>query len=312
MTQQLVNVLVGLLTALIGYILGRFWNTLVVWRRYRNVRRFWRPVLADGRFQVVVSRFQFDGFREPTGVVGGGDAIAHRLLVDIFQEIGLRRPEFVYVDEPELDRRRNLILLGGSTTNRVTKEAIDSIKPGLNVVDPGPGIAVQVYDSVAAAESGTDDASKETQHVFVAEPSSTQMTDYGVIIRARNPFNKKKVLVIISGAYGYGTWAGVQLTQTDEFLQHCKLLDAMQQGSTRSGRVRGPWPSIRSALTPLLAERSWTELECLFKVDVFDQRPQAPEILRFRALSESQTEEGGSSAPHNGVDRRSGAGAHEY
>lgn len=303
MTQQLVNVLVGLFTALIGYILGRFWNTLVIWRRYRNARRFWQPVLSDERFQVVVSRFEPSGFREPTKVVGGGDAIAHRLLADIFHEIGFRRPEFVYVHEPELDLSRNLILLGGTTTNEITEEALKIIRPSLTVVDPGPGIAMEVHDSAAVAESNTNNASEEVQRVIVVEPSSKRMTDYGVIIRSRNPFNRSKILVIISGAYGYGSWAGVKLTQTDEFLRRCELLDAMQQAPTRNGRrPHGPWRSMRRTLAPLLPEPRWTELECLFKVEVFADRPQTPQILRFRALSGSPSKERGSSAPRNGTD----------
>jgi hypothetical protein len=312
MTQQLVNVLVGLFTALIGYILGRFWNTLVVWWRYRNARRFWRPALRDERFQVVVSRFESAGFREPTKVVGGGDAIAHRLLVDIFHEIGFKRPEFVYVHEHELDLSRNLILLGGPTTNEITREAVKIIRPGLTVVDPGPGIAMEVHDSAAVAESDTNDATEEVQRVFVAEPSSERMTDYGVIIRARNPFNRSKALVVISGAYGYGSWAGVKLTQTDEFLRHCELLDAMQQAPTRMGRrPHGPWRSGRRAMFLPFPKRRWTELECLFKVEVFNDRPQTPQMLRFRALPGRRARERGSSALRNGTDHRSGAAAHE-
>ena len=87
--------LIGLGTALIGYLVGRLWQTLKVRRRNWKARQFWQPVV-DEQFQIVVSRFSVDGFTEPTGLVGGGDAIANRLLGDLFQDIGLARPQVVY------------------------------------------------------------------------------------------------------------------------------------------------------------------------------------------------------------------------
>jgi hypothetical protein len=36
-------------------------------------------------------------------------------------------------------------------------------------------------------------------------------TDYGLIIRVKNPFNPKRNILMISGAYGYGVVAGIQV-----------------------------------------------------------------------------------------------------
>lgn len=275
---QVVNILVGLSTALIGYLIGRVWQTMVVRRQCRKARRFWRPAIDD-KFQIVVSRFQPAGHREPTGVVGGGDAIADRILRDHFGAIGLKRPDVVYVDEPRLDRRNNLILLGGPDSNRITEEALDRVPTGLRVVDPGPGEPMEVRD--LAADLGTDGDGPDGT-VFVAAPSAAAMTDYGVITRVRNPFNPDRTLVVISGAYGYGTWAGVQLSRTEDFLRRCESLDSARRG----GGVVGAWLRRGSHGSKASGAR-WAEFECLFKVDVYDKEPQRTEILRFRPIRDS-------------------------
>ena len=86
-------------------------------------------------------------FIEPTGLVGGGDALALRELATVFNEVGYKNYKILYVDERELDPRENLILLGGMDTNRLTKEVVELIDPGLLIHDPGPGIKMEEHDS---------------------------------------------------------------------------------------------------------------------------------------------------------------------
>jgi hypothetical protein len=250
------------------------WQTARVRRRYWKSRQFWQPVV-DGHFQIVISRFAVDGFREPTGLVGGGDAIANRLLGDLFQDIGLERPKTVYVDEVELDRDKNLIVLGGPNANRVADEALTRVVPGFRVVDPGPGLPMQVEDLTSSGQQGP----------FVAEPTPDHMTDYGVIVRARSPFHADRAVVVISGAYGYGTWAGVQLSQKAEFLRRCEQLDAENRHASRGGLgylwSLGTRLGLRRSAVP-----QWAQIECLFKVDVIDRRPQSSTILVFRRITD--------------------------
>lgn len=296
MSDILVNVLLGLGTALLGYLIGRLWRTIVVRRKYRRARHFWQPVV-DGHFQIVISRFSVDGFREPTRLVGGGDAIAHRLLGDLFQDIGLERPMSVYVDEPELDRSKNLIILGGRTENRVADEALSRIHPRLSVIDPGPGIDMQVRDLDAV--SGEGDGSDEAG-LYVARPAD-DMTDYGVIVRARSPFNRDRAVVVISGAYGFGTWAGVQVSQSEEFLQRCAELDGELRTQPPGGSESG-WAALAARLgLRKQAPAQWAEIECLYRVDVIDRRPQESEILVCRQVA-PVTSAAASSAPRNVPD----------
>jgi hypothetical protein len=273
------SILLGLVTTLLGFVIGRLWKTFQVRRRCWMAREFWNPVV-DGQFQIVISRFPVDGFREPTKVVGGGDAIAHRLLGDMFMDIGLDRPPTVYVDEPGLDRKKNLVALGGPLENRVAREICSRVNPGLRIVDPGPGLPMQV--EVSPQPGGPNAVPK----VYVAEPADDNMTDYGVVIRAANPFVKGRASVVIQGTYGFGTWAGVELTQKEEFLTACADLDAEHDPPT--GRARSF--AVRTRRRLGLGDkkhRDWAEIECLFEVDVLDRHPVSTEILCLRRIASS-------------------------
>lgn len=292
------NIVLGLAVALIGYLIGRLWEKFQVRRRCWMAREFWHPVL-DGAFQIVISKFDIAGFREPTGVVGGGDAIANRLLSELFHDIGLDRPQSVYVDEHGLDRTNNLVVLGGPAENKVARQLCDRLRPGMRVVDPGPGLPMQVE---MTRQPGGDWASPL---VHVAEPGQ-EMTEYGVIVRAPSPFADGRTVVVIQGAYGYGTWAGVGLTRTADFLARCESLD--HEHSEPRGRVAAAAARARRRMGFTSGSREWVPIECLYKVDVVDGHPATTEILTLRRMS--AVTGGESSAPRAGSDRPPEAAGH--
>ncbi|KQV72076.1 hypothetical protein ASC64_20875 [Nocardioides sp. Root122] len=296
--SAVLNIVLSLAAALIGYLIGRLWETFLVRRRCWMAREFWHPVL-DGTFQVVISKFDIPEFREPTGVVGGGDAIANRLLSELFQDIGLERPKSVYVDEHELDRKNNLVVLGGPAENKVARQICDRLRPGMRVVDPGPGVAMQVE---MTAQAGGDWAAPL---VHVAEPGQ-EMTEYGVIIRAPSPFAAGRTVVVIQGAYGYGTWAGVGLTQSKDFLARCESLD--HEHSEPRGRIAVAAARARRRMGFTSGSRAWVPVECLYKVDVVDGHPTTTEILALRRML--PVTGGGPSSPRVGTDRPPEAAGH--
>lgn len=278
---QLGNILAGLATTLIGYIIGRVWQRIADQIPYRRARTFWKPLFTS-QIQVVVSRFETSEFTEPTGIVGGGDAIALREISTYLSRIGFRRHQVVYVDEAALDRKNNLILLGGPDANAVTRQAMELIGSRLQLLDPGPGLSAEVRDLAPAdAHRSRGEAAKPAARKYVPTPDS----DYGVIIRAHNPFNPEKWLAIFAGAYGYGTWGGVELALADSgFLRQCQELQHENRGSL-SKRHR-LWLDMRARLRRRgrLAHCEPVQLECLFKVGVYDRRPYAPEIIVIRPL----------------------------
>lgn len=82
-------------------------------------------------------------------------------------------------------------------------------------------------------------------------------TDYGLLVKARNPFNLRTSILIIAGSSGYATWAGTRL-------------------------ITEP-----SALDETAA--SGDSFECLFATDVLDRNPQATEALVTRKLNEASS-----------------------
>jgi hypothetical protein len=292
--DQLVNVIVGLATALIGYVVGRVWQRAVDWLRYRRARIFLGPAIRGG-VQVVPSRFSVTEFHEPTGVVGGGEALALRELATFFAAIGLKNIDTVFVDEGRLNARGNLILLGGLDTNRVTMAAMELLKPNVTIVDPGPGIPMEVHDLGADVGSPNGGETSSTRREYKAIPGEV---DYGVIIRAPNPFDTSKAMIIIAGAYGHGVWAGIDLIQQSEFLRKCEELDLQHVERVRAkGKLGTALRRVKIALRESRSNRDWSGIECIFKVGVFDNRPTAPEILVIRSLPRALAATAGSSAP---------------
>lgn len=283
---ELVNILVGLTTALIGYVIGRIWQRVADWLPYRRARFFLGPAVKGG-VQIVPSRFSVIEFRDPTGVVGGGDALALRELASFLATIGLKHVDTVFVDEGRLNPRGNLILLGGLDTNKVTMAAMKLLKPNVTIFDPGPGIPMEVHDLAPEVEL--------TRRQYKAVPGEV---DYGVVIRTPNPFDTSKAMIIIAGAYGHGSWAGIDLIQQDEFLRRCEELDLrVPETAAWVSRLRAGLRRVRVAVSGSGNSQSWSGLECIFKVAVFDDRPTAPEIIVFRALPRPLASAGDSSFP---------------
>jgi len=267
---QVINVLAGLATTFIGYIIGRTWQKVIDRMPYRRARIFWQPLL-NADTQIVVSRFELPSWPEPTGAVGGGDAIALREISSYFSRIGLRRTSVVYVDEPTVDRDNNLILLGGPGSNAVTMDALRLFNPQVQLLDP-PGEPGQVHDLVTGKK-------------YKAEADGAR--DYGAIIRARSPFNPERWLVIIAGIYGYGTWGGVKMTlENDDFLERCREREA-EHGRTYPAGLQRLLKDLHirhNRHKSRTNRQQWVGLECIFQVDVYDRRPYRPEVIVHRRI----------------------------
>jgi hypothetical protein len=266
---QIINVVAGLATTLIGYVIGRLWQRVADQIPYRRARIFWQPLFSS-QVQVVVSCFEPPGYIEPTGLVGGGDAIALREISAYLSRIGDRRHKVVYVDEPTLDRKNNLILLGGPGTNAVTKDALQLIGARLQVVDT-LGLPPEIRDTAPAEGHASSRTAAKIPRAYV--PSAD--ADYGMIVRARNPFNPEKWLVIFAGAFGYGTWGGVELALGDDaFLQQCRELQQKNGIPARNWIRRIAHLNRGGGLggEPV-------QMECLFKFQVYDRRPFGHESI---------------------------------
>jgi hypothetical protein len=208
-----------------------------------RAREPWRELLEPD-LTLVVSVFGVTD--EPSGLIGAGCAFGLIELLRHLDQIGARRPKIVKIadgDQVTDDFRRNtLISIGGPLRNTVTRDAMRRLPVTHHFATPITTI-------------------RDTQTGRTYKHSPTLLapgdgTDYGLLVKAKNPFNPRTSILIVAGSSGYGSWAGTRL-------------------------ITEP-----SALDETAA--SGEPFECVFATDVLDRNPQATEALVIRKLNERQ------------------------
>jgi hypothetical protein len=269
----------------VGITSRRLKNALVNYR----ARRFWAPMMSED-LQLVIGRFRGLHQFEASGMIGAGDAIAMTDLQAYFGRIGFGGFRVSYVDQlgygdaSGAALRTNLILLGGPDANSLTYDMIKRLDLGVAFKEidsrhPGELFDPRIFE-LPESEDNSDSrfsfarVAKSLRHltnradvqmwrtpVFVDlldgqkvyEPTKDGeqiLEDWGLIIRAPNPFDRTKSVVIMCGSYGYGSWPAVQLVQTRAFLK--------------------------------ATEKAGIAFECVFRVDVVRDTPQRPQIFLLR------------------------------
>jgi hypothetical protein len=166
----------------------------------------------------------------------------------------------------------------------VTKDALELVQSRLKIIDPGPGSPIEIHDLPSTPDTQTaSTGTAPALNRYLASPN----TDYGIIIRARNPFNRRKGIIVIAGAYGYGTWGGVRLALDEEFLEKCEKFEATSTSPMEPRRLyRRTFDWVAEALGApgRYSLQLQPQLECLLRVQVYDGRPYTPEIMLLRVL----------------------------
>jgi hypothetical protein len=172
-----------------------------------EVNSFWRPFVSS-ELQVVIGRFlEFKQF-EQTGFIGVGDAIGLTELSAYLDSLGLQNTKVAYADRLDGDAlRTNLISVGGPDANLITKEAINKINSKLRCGDP------KLY------QLGITDSLTGISYAPSYNREGELIKDYGVIIKAANPFALKKHILLIFGSFGYGSWAASCFAVSNEFVE---------------------------------------------------------------------------------------------
>ncbi|ACU73963.1 hypothetical protein Caci_5103 [Catenulispora acidiphila DSM 44928] len=243
------DVSINLLSALIGLTAGWARGAAANRLRYRHARGLWRQ-LAGPTVNIVVGAHSVTGW-ETAGLMGIGDAFAVSELQQHLVSIGAGQPKIIYGGRLEAETRRNdLILIGGPDTNSMTREVMKRLAGTFKFLDP-PAHTFAIRDAHGGKTYDPD------------PPTNGEGTDFGVLVRAVNPFNPEASVLIVAGAYGLGTWAGARLVHSKAFMQE---------------------PLVR-AMIPF---------ECLFETDVVASTPQATKILALRSLDVDPAAIGGS------------------
>jgi hypothetical protein len=158
----------------------------------------WRELLEPD-LTIAVSVFGIAD--EPSGLMGAGCAFGLIELLRCLHQVGACQPMIIKItdgDQVTDDfRRSTLILLGGPARNTVTRDAMRRLPLTHHFAEP-----------VTTIRDG------KTGRTYSYSPTllgPARGTDYGLLIKARNPFNPRTSILIIAGSSGYGTWAGTRL-----------------------------------------------------------------------------------------------------
>jgi hypothetical protein len=218
------DLLINLLAALIGIILAQAWRQARRRVKYRASRAFWAPFLASPS-HILISEVLSDEMRiyEMSGLTGLGEV--HSLIQMMTKFTDARMYTDMRVATPtqsaESVMNENLILLGGPDVNSATVRVVEALNPSLVV-------ARDEADKNIVLDRLTDTIYRpELSSVSVSGRRLDRVHDYGIILRTKNPFNAGRHILLLMGAYGYGTLAAVQacLDEAKELEVHSQRLE---------------------------------------------------------------------------------------
>jgi hypothetical protein len=195
---------------------GWFLKVVFDWWKRRKARKFWRPFLRDDLL-IVLGYFgdeQSTQF-EASHLMGVGDSMAQAELREYLEILGLKHCKVCFAEE--LDKRgdelkRPLISLGASGTNRVTMTLLERVNATWRFEDLD-GEDPRIVDSTV------HDKKYMPCYMRNGKTGVNAGIDYGLIVRASNPYDADMPALVIGGCFGYGTWGGVRHLLSKEFLK---------------------------------------------------------------------------------------------
>lgn len=194
---------------LITFAAGRLWPVVHQRIRTSRTRRFWRPFSHSDSVRVVLGTFGGLNSWEESGLVGVGDVQALHELQRTWSDNRLGDLEIVFAGEEQRSIvGGDMVLLGGPDVNWVTRIVSD--------VDPG---VIQFGDPKLHVISMRDLVSNAI-HSPAGGDREALTRDVGVIKFIPNPFSEGHHVIVIAGAFGFGTWAGPILMRSKAFLEH--------------------------------------------------------------------------------------------
>jgi hypothetical protein len=220
-----------------GYLIGWVAPQAHQWTRTRRTRKFWKPFSKLDQLSVILGGDRTRPTFEASGVVGVGDVKALTELQAIFYENRLGRLPITLSTSPSEAGLEvaDLILIGGPDMNWATKAVASRLPARFTFGNPDDR-EISITD-------------QETGSVYSpSAPGGSDMRDVGLIKLVPNPFDTRRKVLLVAGAFGYATLAGVKLTEQKAFLEH-----------------------------PLIAAGHL--FECLFSVDIVANEPLAPTII---------------------------------
>ena len=157
-------------------------------------RRLWRYTDTGGFTLIVSSSGQVDTGKYSRPTTGLGQARAMSLVVPLltraYNNVDLEQVR-LSASTPGKDLEADLLVLGGAKTNEITGKLLEAI-PNLPFTAPGEVIT---WGS--------------TEYEGIVDRDGV-VRDYGYIVRAPNPFDPERRVVVLAGSHTFGTVAAAR------------------------------------------------------------------------------------------------------
>jgi hypothetical protein len=192
---------------------------------------------------------------EASGLMGIGDAKAADVLRRQFRKLHLREFPLSYANEipPGQTYTGTLLCVGGPDTGPTILEAWKRARTSFEWVDP------ERHDLRIRDKNNPSIKPYEPGYGLNWAGHTEVVRDYGLIVRAPNPFAQKgdnDWILLFAGCFGYGTLAAVKYAVTEDFVTQ----ELVHKGHP---------------------------VECLLSVDVVGGAPQRSELLDIRPLPDT-------------------------
>jgi hypothetical protein len=203
---------INLLATFIGVVIAWIWDRVRKGFRLWPLKKIW-GAYAEDRPRVIVGRYLENKQFEPTGFLGVGDAIAISELRNLFTRLNGQDLEILYSDQVSGDvLKENLILVGGPEFNLITREVMDRLKTSIRFGNPR-------LNEIAFH----DTCDNRVLAPKVNSISGEVIKDYGLVVRAKNPFAPEKWVTVIAGSFGFGSWAGARYAASGEMAKRKEI-----------------------------------------------------------------------------------------
>lgn len=235
------DVTINLIASAVAFLLGVGTRSGVRLLRAWRGRRFWGRAIAREETLLLLGTIPKFKRYEPSGLIGAGDSRAVQELASMFGDLGIDFKTSYAEKLIDGDQEHNLVLLGSEEVNDVVE-----------------GLRQRIHSSFRFYSGPMKIVDLDTGDEYEAQwldGRDQVCVDYGILIRAESPFRRDRTVVIISGVYGFGTWAGARVTKNPDFLSRCRALKTFN-------------------------------IECLYRVQVIQNIPLKIDILDVRALAQ--------------------------
>jgi hypothetical protein len=234
------DIIINLVSAAIGGVVGAFWAFGKSKFRYRRQRAFWRfleepTVLVIGDLapetllgtladalddmagtrqdrQMIIDRVMNHLYtQEISGLIGRGDLDA---MVKILTRIASMRfwssPAVLHPAQVHDRKTQNLILIGGKDTNSLTSSI-------------APRIGCQLESLIdSKGHNVIRDSKLEKDYRVTWQPTPNTeggilRQDYGILACGTNPYNPERKVILLAGAHGLGSLAAAEICLSQKF-----------------------------------------------------------------------------------------------